>query len=70
MNESKVGRKPISKLYIGLENLKENDTVYIKAKWEREANIVISLDEWEMINEQQWKSEKNTDEKTLLLVIS
>lgn len=54
--ESNLGGKLISKLYRGVEDLKGNDTVYIKQKWEREANIVLSIDEWEEINEQQWKT--------------
>lgn len=29
------------KLYKGVEDLKGNDTVYIKERWQREANIVI-----------------------------
>lgn len=52
---SNLGRKLISELYMGVENLKGNNTVYIKERWEREANIMLTEDEWE-INEQQWKT--------------
>lgn len=54
--ESKLGKKLICRLYKGVEDLKGNDTVHIKERWEREANIVISVDEWEEINEQQWRT--------------
>ncbi len=54
--ELNLGRKLISKLYTGVENLKGNDTVYIKERWEREANIMLTVDKWEEINEQQWKA--------------
>lgn len=35
--ESDLGRKLISKLYTGVENLNGNDTLYVKEKWEKEA---------------------------------
>ena len=54
--ESKLGTKLISRLYKAVEDLKGTDTVYIKERWERDANIVISVDEWEEINEQQWRT--------------
>ena len=31
-------------------------TRYIKEKWEREANMIISVDDWEEIVGQQWQS--------------
>lgn len=39
-----------------MEDLKGIDTVYTKEKWERDANIVISVDKWEEMNEQQWRT--------------
>lgn len=54
--QSKLNKKLISKLYRGLENLKNQDTQYIKQKWEAEANITLSLEEWEEINQHVWKT--------------
>ncbi len=51
-----MGKKLISKLYTGVESPKGNDELCIKEKWETEANIVISLEECEKINEQLWKT--------------
>lgn len=51
-----MGQKLISKLYKGVQDLKGKDTMYIKERWEREANIVISVNEWEEIYEQQWRT--------------
>ena len=36
---------------MGVEDLKGNGTLY-KEKWEKEANIVISVDVWQQIHEQ------------------
>ncbi len=58
--ESKLGTKLISRLYKGVEDLKGTDTVYIKERWERDANIVISVDEWDnlfFILERTWVEE-------------
>lgn len=41
----RTGVRNSYKLYKGLENLKRNNTIYIKGKW----------DEWEEINMQHWK---------------
>lgn len=46
----------ISKLYNGLRKLKEENTLYIKEKWEGEGNFVMSVEEWERLNQQQWKT--------------
>lgn len=40
----------------GVEHLKGNYTLYIIEKQEKEANIVLSVDKWEEIDEQQWKT--------------
>ena len=40
--ESDLGKKLISKLYKGVENLKGKDTAYIKEKWEKKAGRMLS----------------------------
>ncbi len=37
--KSDLGRKLISKLYTTLEDLKGDDAIYIKERWEKESNI-------------------------------
>lgn len=41
---------------MAVEHFKGNDTFYIKEKWEKEANMLFSVDEWEESSEQQWKT--------------
>lgn len=48
--ESDSGRKLILKLYTGVENFKE--MIQDERELEKEANIVLSVDKWEKINEQ------------------
>ena len=50
------GHKTISKLYKGLQELSGVNTSYIKEKWEREGNFVLSIEEWDNLIERQWKS--------------
>lgn len=38
--------KVISKLYKILEDLNADNTLYVKERWEREANIVVSGEDW------------------------
>lgn len=40
--------KTISKLYKGLRNLKVESTQHIKEKWEKESNLIISLEDWKV----------------------
>ena len=54
--ESDQGKKLISKFYKEQENLKGDNSKYIKEKWEKEAGSLISEEEWEQINEQQWRT--------------
>lgn len=53
---SQIKQKVISKLYNILEDLKADNTEYVKERWEREATIEMSRDEWGEINEYQWKT--------------
>ena len=48
-------QKVVSKLYGILQDMKGDNTLNIKAKWEAEGNIDISTEEWERICEHQWK---------------
>ncbi len=54
--ESDLGKKLITKLYEEVENLKSNNTTYIKEKWGKEAGRILSEEEWEKINEGLWKT--------------
>ena len=54
--ESGLGRRLISNLYKGLEDLKGNNTRYITEKWEKEANVILSVDDREEIVGQHWRS--------------
>lgn len=38
--------KSISKLYKALSSASEDNTLYVKDKWERESGIGISVGEW------------------------
>lgn len=49
-------QKAISKLYNILESLKADNTEYVKNRWEREANITMSAEDWEEINQYQWRT--------------
>lgn len=49
-------KKAISKLYVVLEDLKADNTAYIKERWEREATIEVTGEEWGEINTYQWKT--------------
>lgn len=48
--------KTISKLYGGLQQARQVDTLYIKSRWEREGNLSLTVEEWESICESQWKT--------------
>ena len=50
------GLRTISKIYKGLHELCGVNTSYIEEKWKREVNFVMSLEEWENLNDKQWKS--------------
>ena len=41
--------KIVSKLYNGLQNHMGDDTLYVKSKWEKEMNVVLSKDDWQAI---------------------
>ena len=48
-------QKIVSRLYGVLQDMKGDNTLNIKARWEAEGNIDISAEEWERICEHQWK---------------
>lgn len=54
--ESDLGKKLITKLYKEVENLKGNNTTYIKENWGNEAGRELSEEEREKVNEGQWKT--------------
>lgn len=54
--DSDAGPRIISILYSGLDDLKGENTSYIKEKWEKERNFSLQLEVWEKLNEKQWKS--------------
>lgn len=54
--QSKLNRKVISKIYIDLEELKKNNTDYIQNKWEIEANIKMTAEDWDNINQNIWRT--------------
>ena len=45
----------ISCMYKGLLTLKKHSTLYVKTKWEKEAEMIISEEEWTTIWLYQWK---------------
>ena len=53
--------KAISELYCALSNADNRNTLYIKEKWEREAGIEISEEQWEQIWDFQWSSTCSMD---------
>jgi len=48
-------QKIVSDLYVALQNMKGDNTLNIKGRWETEGNLIISTEEWERICEHQWK---------------
>lgn len=46
---SSIPTKSISKWYSVLSHIKNEDTMYVKEKWEREAEVEISEEDWEEI---------------------
>lgn len=54
--KSKINRKLIARFYRCLQSYDKNSTFYIKTKWEKEAKITISEDDWMKI----WKTQMNT----------
>lgn len=43
-----------------LEDLKRQDTQYIKQKWEMEANIRLTEDDWDSTNQQIFSNVEET----------
>lgn len=54
--QSKLKSKIISIVYIRLENQKRDNTDYIRNKWEVEANINLTEEDWDHINKQIWRT--------------
>lgn len=54
--QSKLNKKLISIIYSGLESLKKEDSEYIKKKWAIEAKIELTVENWDAINQQVWKT--------------
>ena len=52
--ENATFQKIISKLYLALQNLKSDHTLYIKQRWETEGSLTLSQEEWDRICKQQW----------------
>lgn len=46
--------KIVSKLYNGIQLSKQGDTDHIRSKWEKEGNLIISVESWEKIHKFQW----------------
>lgn len=46
--------KVVSKLYNGIQLFKQVDTDYIRNKWQKEGNFIISVESWEKIHKFQW----------------
>lgn len=59
-NSSGACNKAVSKLYNGLLQLKANNTLYIKEKWEKEGNLVLNVEEWSRICRAQWAMTSST----------
>lgn len=53
--QSKSNKGVISRIYKGLLSKKPHNTGYVKEKWEREGNLLISEDDWFDICKSQWK---------------
>ena len=49
-------QKATSTLYAALEDLKADNTEHVKERWEREAEIEVTGEEWREINKYQWKT--------------
>ena len=54
--DSDQGKKLITKLYKEVERLKGNNMTYIKEKGGKEAGWQLSEEEWDKVNEGQWKT--------------
>ena len=48
--------KIISRIYNCFSNKKSEEAFYIKEKWDRESNRVLSKEEWHMACQAQWKT--------------
>ena len=47
--------KIVSIIYEILQNIKGDNTLNIKARWETEGNLIITAEDWDRICEHQWK---------------
>lgn len=48
--------KPVSRIYLSIHSSKNHSTLYIKEKWEKEANITLTEDDWvKMCKKGQWR---------------
>lgn len=54
--QSKLNRKIVCKIYTEIESLKKESSEYVKRKWEVEASIRLSMEEWENIFQRVWKT--------------
>lgn len=57
--KSQLTRGITAKLYKSITNLNSHSTKYIMDKWEKEAGITITEEEWECICTSQWRSTKS-----------
>lgn len=46
--------KVVSRIYNGILLSKQGDTDHIRNKWEKEGNLIISVESWEKIHKFQW----------------
>ena len=53
--QSKSNKGVISRIHKGLLSKKSHTTGYVKEKWEREGNLLISEEDWLDICQSQWK---------------
>lgn len=47
--KGKIGRKLISRIYLALQQNRGHSTLYIKTKWEKDADITLTEDDWSNI---------------------
>lgn len=54
LTESRAVNKTISRLYNAILRCKKDSTVYVKVKWEKEAGLTVSDEDWDCICRIQW----------------
>ena len=56
-------QKMVSIIYEILQNIKEDNTLNIKARWETEGNLIITTEEWDRICKHQWKMTRSPTDR-------